>query len=149
MDGRAVEVVNPGRRGGGAGPDFVDAVVLLDGVERRGDVELHVRASAFRGHGHATDPAYDQLALHVVYRADDGPETASVRRRPGAGGGVCAVAGAARRRAGELAGGAVDVAGAVPRRRRRGWATQRYAAALREAGQRRFRARSRGVWRER
>jgi len=70
-DGRAVEVVNPGRRGGGAGPDFVDAVVLLDGVERRGDVELHVRASAFRGHGHDKDPAYTSLALHVVYRADE------------------------------------------------------------------------------
>lgn len=76
VDGRAVEVVNPGRRGGSAGPDFVDAVVLLDGVERRGAVELHVRASAFRGHGHAADPAYASLALHVVYRADDGPETA-------------------------------------------------------------------------
>jgi hypothetical protein len=76
VDGRAVEVVNPGRRGGAAGPDFVDAVVLLDGVERRGDVELHVRASAFRGHGHQTDPAYASLALHVVYRADDGAETA-------------------------------------------------------------------------
>jgi hypothetical protein len=75
VDGRAVEVVNPGRRGGSAGPDFVDAVVLLDGIERRGDVELHVRASAFRGHGHATDPAYASLALHVVYRADDGSET--------------------------------------------------------------------------
>jgi hypothetical protein len=76
VDGRAVEVVNPGRRGGAAGPDFVDAVVLLDGVERRGDVELHVRASAFHGHGHQTDPAYAHVALHVVYRADDGTETA-------------------------------------------------------------------------
>ena len=73
-DGRAVEVVFPGRRGGAAGPDFRDAVVRLDGVERRGDVELHVRASAFRAHGHHIDPAYTRLALHVVYRADE-PET--------------------------------------------------------------------------
>ena len=70
-DGRAVEVVNPGRRGGGSGPDFVDAVVRLDGVERRGDVELHLRASAFHGHGHDRDPAYTNLALHVVYQADE------------------------------------------------------------------------------
>jgi Protein of unknown function (DUF2851) len=70
-DGRAVEVVNPGRRGGGSGPDFLDAVVLLDGVERRGDIELHVRASSFRGHGHDRDPAYSNLALHVVYQADE------------------------------------------------------------------------------
>jgi len=70
-DGRAVEVVNPGRHGGGSGPDFLDAVVRLDGVERRGDVELHVRASSFRGHGHDRDAAYANLALHVVYEADE------------------------------------------------------------------------------
>jgi len=70
-DGRAVAVVNPGRRGGGSGPDFLDAVVQLDGVERRGDVELHVRASSFRGHGHEADPAYSNVALHVVYEADE------------------------------------------------------------------------------
>jgi hypothetical protein len=70
-----VRVLHPGRRPGGPGPDFRDAVVSVGGVERRGDVELHVRASAFRAHGHATDAAYARLALHVVYEADDGAET--------------------------------------------------------------------------
>ena len=74
-DGRAVRVLHPGRRVGGPGPDFRDAVVSVDGSERRGDVELHVRASAFRAHGHATDAAYARLALHVVYLADEGAET--------------------------------------------------------------------------
>jgi hypothetical protein len=74
-DGRSVRVLHPGRRIGGPGPDFRDAVVTVGGVERRGDVELHVRASAFRAHGHATDAAYARLALHVVYRADEGAET--------------------------------------------------------------------------
>jgi hypothetical protein len=73
--GEIVEVVFPGHRGGAAGPDFRDAVLRLAGSERRGDVELHVRASYFRGHGHHLDPAYDRLALHVVYLADDGAET--------------------------------------------------------------------------
>jgi hypothetical protein len=49
-------------------------------------VELHVRASYFQMHGHMTDPAYADLALHVVYLADDGPETAV------AGGGCVPVA---------------------------------------------------------
>jgi hypothetical protein len=75
VDGRRLRVLNPGRRGGGAGPDFLDAVFQLGGEQRRGDVELHVRASAFRGHGHDTDPAYDSVALHVVFRADDGADT--------------------------------------------------------------------------
>jgi hypothetical protein len=74
-DGDAVEVVFPGRRGGASGPDFRDAVVRLRGEERRGDVELHVRASAWRGHGHHRDPAYDGVVLHVVYLADEGPTT--------------------------------------------------------------------------
>jgi len=74
-DGRGVRVLHPGRRNAGAGPDFRDAIVLIAGEERRGDVELHLRASAFRGHGHDRDPAYDGLALHAVYLADEGPET--------------------------------------------------------------------------
>lgn len=84
VDGRAVRVVYPGRRGAGPGPDFRDAVVFVGDEERRGDVELHVRASAFRGHGHNADAAYDGVALHVVYLADDGLETRlrSGRRAP-------------------------------------------------------------------
>ncbi len=75
VDGRPLRILNPGRPGGGAGPDFLDAVFELGGEQRRGDVELHVRASAWHGHGHAFDPAYDGVALHVVFRADDGPDT--------------------------------------------------------------------------
>lgn len=72
VDGRSLRVLNPGRHGGGAGPDFLDAVLEIDGLTVRGDVELHVRSSGFRAHGHETDPAYDRVALHVVFRADEG-----------------------------------------------------------------------------
>ncbi len=75
VDGRGLRVVNPGRAGGGAGPDFLDAVLEIDGEAVRGDVELHVRSSGFRAHGHDTDPAYDGVALHVVFRADEGAQT--------------------------------------------------------------------------
>ena len=75
VDGRSLRVVNPGRPGGGAGPDFLDAVLEIDGVRVRGDVELHVRSSGFRAHGHDADPAYDGVALHVVFRADEGSST--------------------------------------------------------------------------
>ena len=76
VDGRPLRILNPGRPGGGSGPDYLDAVFELGGEQRRGDVELHVRASAWHGHGHASTPAYDRVALHVVFRADDGPDTA-------------------------------------------------------------------------
>jgi hypothetical protein len=80
-DGRPVRVLNPGHSAGGSGPDFRDAVVLVGGERRLGDVELHVRASSFREHGHDRDPAYDGVVLHVVYRADDGPDTALCSRQ--------------------------------------------------------------------
>jgi hypothetical protein len=72
VDGRPVRVVHPGRGNGGPGPDFRDAVVFIDGEERRGDVELHLQASSFQAHGHHLDPAYDGVILHVVYLPDDG-----------------------------------------------------------------------------
>lgn len=75
VDGRALRVINPGRPGRGPGPDYRDAILEVGGEHLVGDVELHVRASAFRSHGHAWDPAYNRVALHVVYLADDGPDT--------------------------------------------------------------------------
>jgi hypothetical protein len=70
-DGRPLRVIYRGLPGaGGAGPDFRDAVVATPEGPRRGDVELHVRASDFRRHGHGEDPAYDGVVLHVVFDAE-------------------------------------------------------------------------------
>jgi hypothetical protein len=74
-DGPALRVAYRGRLAGGPGPDFRDAVIAAGGQEWRGDVELHVAASAFRQHGHHRDPAYDNLVLHVVFWDDESGET--------------------------------------------------------------------------
>lgn len=72
-DGSSLQVVYRGRPGRGPGPDFRDAVIALaDGRLLHGDVELHVRASDFRRHGHNSDPAYNQVVLHVVFHHDGG-----------------------------------------------------------------------------
>ena len=66
-DGRRFRVIYPGRKGGGAGPDFRDAVLEEEGVGLiRGDVELHVRQRDWNAHGHGGDPRYNGVALHVV-----------------------------------------------------------------------------------
>ena len=65
-----VRVLFPGRRAGGPGPDYRDAVIEVAGRQYRGDVELHVRASGYLQHGHHLDPAYDGLVLHVVFEDD-------------------------------------------------------------------------------
>jgi len=75
IDGQPLTVLYRGLPGRGPGPDFRDAVIETPRTILRGDVELHLRASDFRRHGHHRDPAYDRLALHFVYWADEGPST--------------------------------------------------------------------------
>jgi hypothetical protein len=79
-----LRVVYRGRRTGGPGPDFRDAIIACRSELLQGDVELHMRASDFRRHGHHRDPAYDGVVLHVVFQDDDGAPTelASGRRAP-------------------------------------------------------------------
>lgn len=70
-DGRPLHVVFPGTPAGGAGPDFTGAILDAEGDLLRGDVELHLRASGWRQHGHAGDPAYAGVVLHVVATNDE------------------------------------------------------------------------------
>lgn len=73
--GQPLRVVHRGRPGSGPGPDFRDAVIVAPWGLLEGDVELHVRASDFRRHGHHLDHAYDNLALHLVFWDDEGRDT--------------------------------------------------------------------------
>lgn len=68
-DGEPVEVKSCGRWNLEAGPDFRDAVLFV-GKERRrltGDVEVHIRPSAWKAHGHSGDPRYANVIAHVTY----------------------------------------------------------------------------------
>lgn len=81
VDGQAMEVVHRGSWTHGLGPDFRDALILLDGRElRAGSVEVHLRTRGWTDHGHHLDPAYDTVILHVVGQ-HDGSQT---RRQDGA-----------------------------------------------------------------
>ncbi|MEE8353360.1 MAG: DUF2851 family protein [Dehalococcoidales bacterium] len=71
--GEQVRVVYPGRANDGRGADFTDVVVAIDGRRCRGDIEIHVRSSDWRSHGHHRDAAYDRVVLHVVMWNDDTP----------------------------------------------------------------------------
>lgn len=71
-DGRPLQVIFPGVPGGASGPDFRGAMLDAGGDVLRGDVELHLRASGWRAHQHATDPAYASVVLHVVGEDDCG-----------------------------------------------------------------------------
>jgi hypothetical protein len=65
-EGGMLKVLHPGRWNHLGGPDFAGARLVIDGREVAGDVELHLYAKDWAAHGHAADPAYDGVVLHVV-----------------------------------------------------------------------------------
>ena len=69
--GARVRVLYPGRPGVTAGPDFRDAVLLVEGAGLvQGDVEVHLRQRDWLAHGHQRDPNYNGVALHVALEPD-------------------------------------------------------------------------------
>ncbi len=52
------------------GPDFKDGSIILDDLKWFGSIEIHVNASDWYKHKHQFDPNYDNVILHVVYKAD-------------------------------------------------------------------------------
>lgn len=70
QDGKSLRILHPGHANTHAGPDLYYARILLDGVEWNGTVELHVRSSAWKQHGHDLDPVYNGVILHVVWEDD-------------------------------------------------------------------------------
>ena len=79
-DGRRFRVMYAGRPNARAGPDFRDARLATEsGAEITGDVELHVKAPDWYGHGHHSDPGYNGVVLHVVLltkgRKDSGQQS--------------------------------------------------------------------------
>ncbi len=125
VEGVPVHVSYPGRAGGAAGPDFVDAVLETPQGEVRGAVELHRRTSDWERHGHGGDARYGGVVLHVVGEHDgaasrapggvqlplvDWGATAAVGEWPGAAqrSFPCAPAGAARSGAAVALGAAGD-----------------------------------------
>ena len=85
-DGHKVRIIQFGVWNREAGPDFTDAAISLDGgPPRRGAIELDPEAADWERHGHAVNPAYEDVVLHVSFRqspADTFCRTASNREVP-------------------------------------------------------------------
>ncbi len=72
--GTRVRVLYPGRPGVTAGPDFRNALLLVEGQGLvQGDVEVHLRQRDWRSHGHHQDPNYNGVVLHVALDTDREP----------------------------------------------------------------------------
>ena len=84
-NGEKVRVIDPGMLNTDSGPDFFNAKVKINGRLWIGNIEIHMKASDWHRHGHSTDPAYDNVILHVVAVSDthikrkDGTEIAQMK----------------------------------------------------------------------
>lgn len=81
--GDVFRVIYSGRTSDGAGPDFRDAVLqAMDGELLHGDIEMHVRASDWKQHGHQFDRRYNGVIFHVASEGDADAVTAAGAKIP-------------------------------------------------------------------
>ena len=66
IDGKSVEVIDPGLHNRNAGPDFFNAKVRIGNTMWVGNVEIHDKSSEWYLHGHDKDSNYDNVVLHVA-----------------------------------------------------------------------------------
>jgi len=64
-EGEAIEVVQFGHWNRGAGPDFTEAAIRVDGQLRKGAVEIDLDVRNWERHGHHENPAFNGVVLHV------------------------------------------------------------------------------------
>jgi Protein of unknown function (DUF2851) len=70
--GQRVEIVQFGTWNHAAGPDFTEVAVSLAGRRMSGSLELDWDARDWERHGHAENPAYENVVLHIFFVAPDG-----------------------------------------------------------------------------
>lgn len=70
--GLPISIINRGMQNHDAGPDFLNARIVIDGTLWFGQVELHTDARHWQAHKHHLDKTYNSCILHVVL--EDGPD---------------------------------------------------------------------------
>ncbi|MEO7932195.1 MAG: DUF2851 family protein [Chthoniobacterales bacterium] len=72
-DGRKVEIIHRGVWNREPGPDFCEAVVRFGNAEpKRGSIELDTNLKDWENHGHATNPAFNNVVLHLFLEPGTG-----------------------------------------------------------------------------
>lgn len=65
--GQSLSIIDFGSLNHGAGPDFLQARLMIDGMEWFGAVEIHKLSSHWYRHKHHLDSNFNNVILHVVY----------------------------------------------------------------------------------
>jgi hypothetical protein len=70
LSGKSIQILNNGFHNRFDGPDFLEAKILMDGIEWNGSIEFHIKTSDWLAHNHQGDKNYDNVILHLVYEHD-------------------------------------------------------------------------------
>ncbi len=69
-EGEPISVIYRGDHNVHSGPDFLHARIRIGDTLWVGNVEVHIKSSAWLEHKHHVDRTYDNVILHVVYEHD-------------------------------------------------------------------------------
>tara|TARA_B110000238_G_scaffold21382_1_gene20814 strand:+ start:11187 stop:12461 length:1275 start_codon:yes stop_codon:yes gene_type:complete len=67
---KVIHILKPGIHNRNAGPDFLNAKIVINNQIWVGNVEIHLKSSDWYAHNHENDVNYDATILHVVYEHD-------------------------------------------------------------------------------
>ena len=83
LDGRPVRVLHPGFWNHEAGPDFHGAMIQFGNeAPLQGDIEIDLRNSDWKAHGHDSNPTFRNVILHVVWRRSGSPAQSTMELEP-------------------------------------------------------------------
>lgn len=66
----SVQIIYSGVLNTNQGPDFLNAKIKIGNTILAGNIEIHILASDWEKHQHQTDPNYQNIILHVVWKND-------------------------------------------------------------------------------
>jgi hypothetical protein len=67
LAGETIRILHPGEYNCDNGPDFLNALLEIDGIRYNCDVEIHVSVAEWFLHGHDQDPRYARVKLHLLW----------------------------------------------------------------------------------
>ncbi|MCC6289452.1 MAG: DUF2851 family protein [Chitinophagaceae bacterium] len=71
VSGDQLSITYPGQFNTNQGPDFLESIISINNTRWAGNIELHVKASDWKMHGHTDDQHYSNIILHVVWEHDE------------------------------------------------------------------------------
>jgi hypothetical protein len=70
-DNQTLYIIKHGDVNNDSGPDFFNAHIKINETVWAGNVEIHLRSSDWKRHGHTGNKVYDSVILHVVLENDE------------------------------------------------------------------------------